>query len=67
MYQINPTEMLRERHGALLREAEERRLARQLRWRSPRRLPLTGSGRPGAGFLRAVASWGGTSIPFFRA
>ena len=67
MYQINPMEMLSERHAALLREAEERRLARRLRARSPRRLPLTGSGRPGDGFRRAVASWGGTSIPFFRA
>jgi hypothetical protein len=67
MYQINPTEMLYERHAALLRDAEERRLARRLRAGSPRRSPLTESGRLGAGFLRTVASWGGTSIPFFRA
>jgi hypothetical protein len=31
MYQTNPTEIFRERQLALLREAEERRLARQLR------------------------------------
>ena len=67
MYQINPMEMLSERHAALLREAEERRLARRLRARSPQRSPRTESRRPGAGFRRAVASWGETSIPFFRA
>ena len=65
MNQINPTEMLRERHAVLLREAEERRLARRLR--SSRRSPRTEGGPLGAGFLRAVALWGGTSIPFFRA
>ncbi len=62
MYQINATEMMRERQAALLREAEERRLARRLRARrSPRTQSLV------AGFRRAVASWGETSIPFFRA
>ena len=66
MYQINPTEMLRERHAGLLREAAERRLARQLRARGPQRSPRIEGGRLGAGFLRAVASWGPTSIPFFR-
>ena len=65
MNQINPTEMLRERHAGLLREAEERRLARRLR--SPQGSPRTEGGRLGAGLLRAVASWGVTSIPFFRA
>ena len=67
MYQINPTEMLRERHAGLLREAEERRLARRLRDGSLRRSPRTESGRLGTGFRQAVASWGVTSIPFFRA
>ena len=33
MYQTNPTEMFRERHLALLREAEERRIARRL-WKA---------------------------------
>jgi len=65
MYQINPTEMLHERQAALLREAEERRLAR--RARDVRRSPRTQSGRPGAAFRRAVALWGAASIPFFRA
>ena len=65
MNQINPTEMLRERQAGLLREAEERRLARRLR--SPQGSPWTEGGRLGAGLLRAVASWGVTSIPFFRA
>ena len=31
MYQTNPTELFRERHLALLREAQDRRLARGLR------------------------------------
>jgi hypothetical protein len=31
MHQTNPTEMFRERQLALLREAEDRRLARRLR------------------------------------
>ena len=66
MYQINPTEMLHERHAGLLREAAERRLARRLRARGPQRSPRTEGGRLGAGFLRAVASWGATSISFFR-
>jgi hypothetical protein len=65
MYQINPTEMVRERQVALLREADERRLARRLRASGPRRSLRTES--LGAGFRRAVASWGETSIPFFRA
>jgi hypothetical protein len=62
MNQINPTEMFRERQLALLGEVENRRLARRLREgskghpRSERRL---------AGFSRAVALWGRTSIPFF--
>jgi urease accessory protein UreF len=67
MYQINPTEMFRERQLALLREAEERRLARRLRASRPRRSSRTESRRIGAGFRRAIASWERTSIPFFRA
>lgn len=62
MNQINPTEMVRERQLALLREVENRRLARRLREGSkghPR------SVRRMAGFERAVALWGRTSIPFF--
>jgi hypothetical protein len=62
MNQINPTEMFRERQRVLLREVENRRLARRLREGSkgyPR------SERRMAGFKRAVALWGRTSIPFF--
>ena len=62
MNQINPTEMFRERQLALMREVENRRLARRLREGS--------KGHPRsklrmAGFERAVALWGRTSIPFF--
>ena len=60
MYQINPTEVWRERHLALLREAEERRHARQM---SPR----AGSQPHTAGLGRVIASWGRTNVPFFRA
>jgi urease accessory protein UreF len=67
MYQTNPTEMFREYQLALLREAEDRRLARRLRAARPQRSSRTKSRRPGAGFRRAIASWGRTSIPFFRA
>jgi hypothetical protein len=66
MYQINPTEVWRERHLALLREAEERRLARRLRRARSRRSSQTGS-RRAAGLGRVVASWGRTNVPFFRA
>jgi hypothetical protein len=67
MYQTNLTETFRERQRALLREAEDRRLARQLRGTRPQRSSRTEDRRPEAGFRRAIASWGRTSIPFFRA
>ncbi len=65
MHQTNPTEVFRERQLALLREAEEQRLARRLR-------TARSKGRPRsdwrmAGFRRAIALWGRTGIPFFRA
>ncbi|HLL97941.1 MAG TPA: hypothetical protein VK276_02630 [Rubrobacteraceae bacterium] len=67
MYQINPTEVWRERHLALLREAEERRHARQMR-RAPRQMsPRAGSQPHTAGLGRVIASWGRTNVPFFRA
>jgi hypothetical protein len=65
MHQTNPTEMVRERHLALLREAEERRITRRLR--TARSKGHLWSDRRMAGFWRAVALWGRTSIPFFRA
>jgi hypothetical protein len=64
MYQTNPTEVFRERQLGLLREAQERRLARGTRAapRSPR-----SEGRRMAAFRRAIVLWGRASTPFFRA
>jgi hypothetical protein len=57
MYQpTNPTEMFRERQLALLREAEERRLARRLRAAASKRSSRSRSERRMAGFRRAMAS-----------
>ena len=73
MHQTNPTtEMFRERQLALLREAEERRLARRLRRARSKGRSKGRSGRPwserrAAGFRRAIALWGRTGTPFFRA
>jgi hypothetical protein len=61
MNQNNPTEMFRERQLALLREADDRHLARRLR--KARSKPR--GERRMAGFQRAFAMWGRTSIPFF--
>jgi hypothetical protein len=56
MHQTNPTEMFCGRHLALLREAEDRRFALELRAaRSKRRAR---SDWRMAGFKRAIASWG---------
>jgi hypothetical protein len=65
MHQTNPTEMFRERQLALLREAEERRIARRLRAARSKGHPR--SERRMAGLLRAIDLWGRTSTPFFRA
>jgi hypothetical protein len=62
IYQTNPTEVFRERQLALLREVENRRLARQSRKRSKGH---SQSEPRMAGFKGAVAMWGRTSIPFF--
>jgi hypothetical protein len=63
MHQTNPTEMFRERHLALLREAQNRHLARQLRAARSKERPR--SDRRMAGFERAIALWGRVSTPFF--
>ncbi len=63
MQQTNPTEMFRERQLMLLRDAEDRRLARLLREARSNGHPRS-EGRM-AGFGRAIAMWGRTSIPFF--
>ena len=65
MHQTNTTETFRECQFALLREAEERRLARRLRRAHSKGRPR--SDRRMAGFRRAIALWGRTSTPFFRA
>jgi hypothetical protein len=62
MYQSNPTEILRERHLALLRAAEDRRLARRLR--AARKEGRHQSERRLAVLERAIALWGRISIPF---
>jgi hypothetical protein len=62
MNQTNPTEMFRERQLGLLSEAENRRLARRLRKAHSKGHPR--SERRTAGFRRAIALWGRTSIPF---
>jgi hypothetical protein len=67
MYEINPTEAWRERHLALIHEAEERRHTRQMR-RARRRKSSRDGSRPRAAALElAISSWKRTSVPFFRA
>ncbi len=63
----NPTELYRERHELLMREARNARHARRLR-----AAPRTGASDTGsvrwrlAGFLRrSPALWGRTGVPFF--
>jgi hypothetical protein len=65
MNQTNMTEMFRARQLGLLREAEDRRLARRLR--KARSKEHSRAERQMAGFRRVFASWGRTSVPFFRA
>jgi len=68
MYGINPTELWRERQTLLLREARIRSLARQLRRnRGARGASGTESRWRRRGFGRAIAMWGHTNVPFFRA
>jgi hypothetical protein len=55
MFETNQTELWRERQLALLREADDRRLAR--RW----------ARRPQGNSRRAVAMWERIGVPFFRA
>ena len=61
----HPTELLYERQEALMREARDARLARQLR--AARRQERTTSERRTAWLPgRAFALWGQASVPFFR-
>jgi hypothetical protein len=68
MYEINPTELWRERQTLLLREARDRSLARQVRRnRRARGASRTESGGRQTRFGRAIVMWGHTNVPFFRA
>jgi hypothetical protein len=59
------TESYYYRHLALVREAEDRRLARRLRAARSKRSPQ--NDRRITGFRRVIALWGRTNTPFFRA
>ena len=69
MYQLNETEMWREHHLALLREAEDRRLARRLRrrHRTKSNAGIESGRRALASVGRSLALLGRASVPFFRA
>jgi hypothetical protein len=68
MYEINPTELWRERQTLLLREARNRSLTRQLRRnRRARGASRTESGWRQTRFGRVIDMWGNTNVPFFRA
>ena len=67
MHYIHLTEIWRERHLALLREAEERRHVRQLRRTRRRKSSRDGSRSRTVALRRVIDSWGRTSVPFFRA
>ena len=60
-------ELYNRRHEELLREAEDRHLARRLRQEHPRRMSETKSRQPKTRLQRMTAIWGRTSVPFFRA
>jgi hypothetical protein len=64
---LSDLELYNRRHEELLREAEDRRLARRLRQEHPRRISETKSRRRKTRLHRMTALWGRTSVPFFRA
>jgi hypothetical protein len=64
---LNELELWHRRHEELLQEAENERFARRLRKGRPQRFSPTGRGRGMARLYEAIASWGGISVPFFRA
>jgi hypothetical protein len=66
MYYTHPTEVWREHHLALLREAAERRHSRQLRKTQRRKSSQDGSRSRTAALGRVIDSGGRTSVPFFR-
>jgi hypothetical protein len=65
----NPTELFRERHELLMREAEAGRLARRLRAARRAGAPEAGSGRwrPVGLVRRWMALSERAGVPFFRA
>jgi hypothetical protein len=67
MYQLNEIDLWGERSHELLREAENERLARQLRAPRSERAYRTTHGRGISPLRRAAALWGRTGVPFFRA
>ena len=67
MYEINPTEVWREHQLVLLREAEERRHARQRRRARRQKSREDGSRAREAALERGISSWGRNAVPFFRA
>jgi hypothetical protein len=66
MYHHNPSEVWRERQIALLREAEHRRIVRQLREGRPGASPAVGARRLAA-LGPAISVWRRTVAPLFRA
>jgi hypothetical protein len=67
MYQMNDLELWHQRRDELLREVEVDRLARRHRATRPKGGSRTANGRQIATLRRAMALWGRTSVPFFRA
>jgi hypothetical protein len=67
MYQLNETNLWNQHHHDLLREAQDERLARQLRASRRKRDRGTGNGWQSSALRRTAAVWSRTSVPFFRA
>ena len=62
----HPSELFHARHDALLREARKARLASE-RWTGRRKEKPMGKRRAARFLGGAIALWGGTSTPCFRA
>ncbi len=63
-HQTDLTQQVRDHNLALRREAEERRLARQLRGARLSRSTRTADRRPGSVLGHAFALWGRINVPF---
>jgi hypothetical protein len=64
---LNELELWHRRHEELLQEAENERFTRRQRTGRSQLFSPTESGRRMARLHEAIASWGRTSAPFFRA